>query len=75
MAIIEKRLEDITRKEWVSFRWIEIPPTMDDSDDERIFRSTGHRTPDEAYQALEEWEVTAESRDCQPGPELEKGNI
>ena len=72
MAIIMKRLEDITRKEWVSYRWVEIPPTMDDSGDERVFRTNGRRTPDEAYSALEEWEVTAEDRDC----ELDKkGNI
>jgi hypothetical protein len=62
---MEKRLDDITRKEWVAYRWIEIPPTMDDSDDDRIFRTAGRRTPDEAFAALEEWEVTAEARDCE----------
>ena len=73
---MEKRIEDITRKEWVAYRWVEIPPTMDDSDDERVFRSAGRRSPDEAYQALEEWEMTAEDRGVsEPEPELEKGNI
>ncbi len=72
---MEKKLEDITRKEWVAYRWIEIPPVMGDSDDERVFRSAGRRTPDEAYQALEEWEVTAEYRGCtEPEPD-EKGEL
>lgn len=68
---MEKRLEDITRKDWVAYRWIEIPPTMGD-DDERVFRSAGKRTPDEAYQAMEEWEITAEDRGVIE-PEPEKG--
>ncbi len=34
-------------------------------DDERVFRPCGRRTPDEAYQAMEEWEVTAEARECE----------
>ena len=76
MEQIEKKLEDITRKEWVTYRWIEIPPVMGDSDDERVFRSAGRRTPDEAYQALEEWEMTAEDRGCiEPEPEPEKGSV
>jgi hypothetical protein len=61
--MIEKRLEDITREQWIAYRWLEIPPTMGD-DGERVFRTDGRRTPDEAYQALEEWEVTAEARNC-----------
>lgn len=74
---MEKKIEDISRKEWVAYRWIEIPPVMGDSDDERIFRSAGCRTPDEAYQALEEWVVTADDRgvDVEPEPEPEKGVI
>ena len=60
--MIIKELQDITRQEWIAFRWMEIPPTMDDSGDERSFRSVGRRTPDEAMQAMEEWDVTAEER-------------
>lgn len=60
--MIIKSLTDITRQEWIAFRWIEIPPTMDDSDDERQFRSVGRRTPEEALQAMEEWDITAEER-------------
>ncbi len=75
MEQLEKRLEDITRKEWVTYRWIEIPLSMDD-EDERMFRTAGRRTPDEAYQALEEWEMTAEDRGCtEPDSEPEKGIV
>jgi hypothetical protein len=56
-----KPLEQITRQEWIAFRWQEIPPTMGD-DDERTFRSVGRRTPDEAYEAMETWDTTAEER-------------
>ena len=56
-----KALTEITRQEWIAYRWIEIPPVMGD-DDERSFRTDGRRTPDEAYQAMEEWDVTAEER-------------
>jgi hypothetical protein len=71
-----KELQDISRQEWVAYRWIEIPPVMGDSDEERMFRSVGHRTPDESYQALEEWVVTAEDRGCaEPESETEKGSV
>ena len=59
-----KELSKITRQEWVAFRWVEIPPVMGD-DDERMFRTAGKRTPDEAYCAMEEWEVTEEDRGCE----------
>jgi hypothetical protein len=42
-------------------------------DDDRSFRSDGRRTPDESYQAMEEWDMTAEERDIEP--EEEKGSI
>jgi len=61
MDQIIKKLDDITRKEWIAYRWIEIPPTMGD-DGEREFIKKGKRTPDEAYQAMEEWDVTADER-------------
>jgi hypothetical protein len=67
-----KVLQDITRQEWVAYRWIEIPPVMGD-DDDRSFRTDGRRTPDESYQAMEEWDMTAEERDIEP--EEEKGSI
>jgi hypothetical protein len=56
-----KPLSAITRKDWIAFRWVEIPPTMGD-DGEREFRPDGRRTPDEALQAMEEWDATADER-------------
>lgn len=58
---MEKALEDITRTEWIAFRWAEIPPTMGD-EDKRMFHTAGRRTPDEAAQAAQEWDYTAEER-------------
>ena len=57
----EKKLSEITRTEWIGIRWVEIPPTMGD-DDERMFRDDGKRTPDEAAQAADDWDSTAEER-------------
>lgn len=62
-----KPLDQITRQEWIAYQWIEIPPTMGDSNDDRMFRSSGKRTPDEAYQAMEEWDTTS----CERGYEEE----
>jgi hypothetical protein len=70
---MEKKLDEITRKEWVAYRWVEAPQSMGDED--RIFITQGRRTPDEAYQALEEWEVTAEDRGVDVEPEPEKGIV
>jgi len=67
-----KSLTEITRQEWIAFRWVEIPPVMGD-DNERMFRPDGRRSPDEAYQAMEEWDMTAEEREYEP--DEEKGNI
>lgn len=72
MDQIVKSLEEITRKEWVAYRWVEIPPVMGD-DGDRTFRTDGRRTPDEAYQALEEWVATAEDRGFEE--ETEKGMV
>jgi len=68
MDQIIKKLDDITRKEWIAYRWIEIPPTMGD-DGEREFIHKGKRTPDEAYQAMEEWDVTALERGVESNEE------
>lgn len=61
---MEKKLSEITRAKWIAYRWTEIPPVMGD-DSERVFMSNGKRTPDEAYQAMEEWDVTADERDAE----------
>jgi len=58
---MEKRLSEITRAEWIAFRWVEAPQAMEDED--RIFVTDGKRTPDEAAQAAEDWDMTAEERE------------
>jgi len=60
---MEKKLSEITRSEWIACRWVEIPPTMGDDSDERVFQADGKRTPAEAAQAIEEWDMTAEERE------------
>ena len=57
---MEKKLSEITRSEWIVFQWIEAPQSMGDED--RIFIANGKRTPDEAAQAAEDWDMTAEER-------------
>ena len=57
---MEKNLSDITRAEWIAYRWIEVPQAM--GSDERIFMTDGKRTPNEAAQAAEDWDSTAEER-------------
>jgi hypothetical protein len=59
--MMEKRLSEITRAEWIAFRWVEAPQAMEDED--RIFITDGKRTPDEAAQAAEDWDMTAEERE------------
>ena len=57
---MEKNLSDITRAEWIAYRWVEEPQAM--GSDERIFMTDGKRTPDEAAEAAEDWDSTAEER-------------
>lgn len=64
-----KVLTEITRQEWIAFRWVESPQAM--GEDERVFMANGRRTPDEALHAMEEWDMTAEERDI----EEEKGAV
>jgi hypothetical protein len=59
---MEKNLTEISREEWIAFRWAEAPGSF--GDEERVFITQGRRTPDEAMQAMEDWEVTAEAREC-----------
>lgn len=55
---MRKTLSEITRAEWVVYQWEE---TTAMGDDERTFEQSGRRTPDEALQAAEEWDVMAEA--------------
>ena len=57
---MKKKLSEITRGEWIAFNWQEVT-SMDDS--ERTLLAMEKRTPDEAAQAAEEWDFTAEERE------------
>ena len=70
---MEKALKDITRTEWIKYQWTDVTQM---GDTERMMMQGFLRTPDEAYQALEEWEVIAEDRGVEEiEPEDEKGII
>lgn len=57
---MEKKLSEITRSEWIAFSWIDATEM---GDKERILVRGYRRTPDEAAQAMEEWDATAEERE------------
>lgn len=57
---MKKRLSEITRSEWIAIRWLEIVEMGDER--ERMFVPNGARTPDEAAQAMIDWDSTAEER-------------
>ncbi len=60
MPMTTKRaLSSITREEWIIHRWIEVTVI---SDQERQFIDGWMRTPDEAYQAMIEWDAIDELR-------------
>ena len=70
---MEKPLSQISRTEWIKYQWIDVTQM---GDDERMMSQGFIRTPDESYQAMEEWEVTAEDRGVvEPEPEEEKGIV
>lgn len=56
---MEKKLSEITRNEWITIRWEEIRYV---GSEERVFLADGKRTPDEAAQAMDDWDSTAEER-------------
>lgn len=55
-----KAISDITRKDWICFQWNECTEL---GDDDRMFFRGQRRMPDEAAQAAEEWDYTADDRD------------
>jgi len=71
---MEKPLSEITRTEWIKYQWTDVTQM---GDPERMMLQGFLRTPDESYQAMEEWEVTAEDRGVEEefGTEPEKGII
>ena len=56
---MRKKLFEITRAEWIGLQWAEATEM---GDEERTFVSVGDRTPDEAAQAAEDWDATADER-------------
>jgi len=66
---MEKPLADITRTEWIKYQWFDATQM---GDDERIMGQGFLRTPEESYQAMMEWEETAEER---MEPDEEKGTV
>ena len=54
----DKKLSDITRAEWICSHWMECTP----GDDDRIFKRSYNRTPEEAAQAADDWDSTAAER-------------
>jgi hypothetical protein len=57
---MEKKLSEITRNEWIAFQWLDITEMHEP---ERVLLRHHRRTPDEAAQAMEEWDATAEERE------------
>ncbi len=56
---MKKNLSDITRSEWVVWNWEEVTCL---GDEDRVFQMGYKRTPDEARQAADDWDSTAEER-------------
>lgn len=56
---MRKKLFEIIRAEWIGLQWTEVTAM---GDEDRIFVAVGDRTPDEAAQAAEDWDATAEER-------------
>ena len=65
---MEKKLSDITRSEWVAFDWVEIDQSFDDND--RVFMAETRRTPNEAAQAVLDWDSTIDEREATKDIEL-----
>jgi hypothetical protein len=57
---MEKALSQLTREEWIKNNWIDVTQM---GDSERMMLQGMQRTPDEMYNAMMEWEETAEFRE------------
>lgn len=58
---MDKKLSEITRKDWIVWHWVETDMYFGDT--ERIFTRGQARTPTEALQAAEEWEFLQSVKD------------
>ena len=57
-----KLLSEITRKEWIKYQWVDVTQFGD----ARKMLQIQLRTPDEAMNAMMQWDSTAEERDALP---------
>jgi len=53
---MEKKLSEITKKEWCLYQWLDTG--VMGGEDDRVFIRGFKHTPEEAMQALEQWEIT-----------------
>jgi len=65
---MEKKLSEITRKDWIKYTWIDVSQF---GDGERYMVQGFLRTPEEAFQAKLQWDQTADERDVEKGPDIE----
>lgn len=54
MEMERKGLSKITRKEYIIYQWEEVTSM---GDEERFFIKLGERTPDEAAEATDNWDI------------------
>jgi len=56
----KKGISEIMRKDWIKWQWFDATEM---GEPERMLTRGLRRTPDEALQAMEEWDATAEERE------------
>jgi len=54
METIEKSLSEITRKEWIQYRWIDVTQMGDPG---RIMLRGFKHTPEEAFEAMNQYDL------------------
>lgn len=65
---MEKKLREITREEWIKWTWIDATQM---GDPERIMQQGMQRIPDEAFEAMMQWDAVQEGLDQSIQPESE----
>jgi hypothetical protein len=69
---MEKKLSEISRTEWIKYQWIDVTQM---GDEERIMLQGFLRTPDESYQAIEEWDVVEQETSEQETSPTDNGTF
>lgn len=67
---MEKELSKITREEWIKYQWTDSTQA---GDQERMFIQGYQRTPDEAFEAMMQWDGVQEGLG-QPEKESEEND-